>query len=191
MSFQSILSRTVIKKASLGALLEFSPIVIFLVAYLTVHVYAATFVLMVATIISTVLTYVIQRRLPYFALYVALITVIFGYLTLLHHNPKMLQVRDTLYDVTLAATLVIAMAFRVNILRTAFHEMIPMSVQAWNSLRTWWICFFVAAAAGNEFVRHHVHFGEWLVYKTVMIFATVVFGIIVFVLSYQKDDHMV
>ncbi|MEZ0208629.1 MAG: septation protein IspZ, partial [Candidatus Paceibacterota bacterium] len=89
------LSSSTCKRLMVGALLEFGPIFIFLFTFPHFHVYKATTLLMVATIFSTVATYRLQKRLPYLALYIALLTIGFGYLTLMHREPKFIQMRDT------------------------------------------------------------------------------------------------
>jgi intracellular septation protein A len=61
-------------KIFIAGLLEFGPVLLFLCSFEYLHVYKATVILMVATIISTVVTFRVQKRLPYLALYVALLT---------------------------------------------------------------------------------------------------------------------
>lgn len=184
----SIFSRQTVKRLLLAIVLEFGPVIVFLMSFEFFHVYKATIILMVSTIISTIVTYRLQKRLPYVALYVALITSIFGYITLTLHNPKFIQMRDTLYDVTCALTLIVGLMINVKFLKIAFHEVLPMTNRAWTHFTYAWIGFFLSIAVLNEYVRRSMNLQEWFVFKSVMVFATVLFGCAVIYFLYEKES---
>jgi intracellular septation protein len=173
---------------SLGAVLEFSPILVFLSSFKHFHIYPATMLFMAATIISTLLTYRLQKRLPYFALYVAMLTIGFGYLTIFHHQPKFIQMRDTLYDLTCAITLLIGLAFDTSLLRFAFQEVLPMSRQAWNKVTYAWVAFFILNAGINEYIRRTFDLHFWFTFKGFMVPATIIFGLLTLWLWYEKSE---
>ena len=181
--------RSTLRKLAAGSLLEFGPIVIFLLSFKYVHVYKATLILMVVTILSTVVTYRLQKRLPYLALYVAFLTTVFGYLTPAHREPRFIQVRDTLYDVTSALTLIVGLLFNISFLKTAFHSVIPQSAHAWKQLTYAWICFFMGNAVLNEYVRHNYSLSQWFDFKGIMIPITLVYGCIALAFFYQKEEQ--
>lgn len=187
----SIFSGRVIKQLLVAGILEFGPVVIFLLAFEFFHVYKATVVLMVVTIISTVVTYRMQKRLPYVALYVALLTSIFGYVTVTLHEPKFIQIRDTLYDVTSALTLIIGLMINVQFLKMAFHNVIPMTDRAWRRLTYYWIGFFLAIAATNEYVRRVMSLREWFDFKSIIVIATIIFGFTTLYFLYEKKEEPV
>lgn len=189
MSNQSLFSKATLRRLVIGGLLEFSPIFIFLASFERFHIYKATTLLMMATIISTFVTYKVQKRLPYLALYVAFLTVGFGYLTLMHREPKFIQMRDTLYDLTCAFTLVIGLMINVHFLKLAFHQVIPMTVRAWNKLTYAWIVFFVATATLNEYVRRTHSLHDWFDYKSWMVLFTIVFGVLMLYIVYEKESR--
>lgn len=187
MMSSSHITKTTLERLFVGILLEFGPIFIFLAAFGHFHVYKATMVLMIATIISTVLTYRIQRRLPYVALYVAFITIVFGYMTITHKEPKFIQMRDTLYDMTCAVTLLLGLMINIPFLKFAFHSLIPMTLRAWHRLTYAWIGFFLTIAALNEFVRHSYSLQDWFLFKGMMVVTTIIFGIATLYLFYEKE----
>ena len=175
--------------AFLGSLLEFGPILIFLASFQYFHIYKATMLLMVTTIVTTIVTYRTQKRLPYLALYVALLTIGFGYLTLIHHQPKFIQMRDSLYDLTCAITLLIGLMINVPFLKIAFNEVISMTSRAWHKLTYLWIAFFMAAAALNEYVRRTYSLHDWFDFKSYIVIATVIFGVSALVFCYEKPEE--
>jgi intracellular septation protein len=182
------ISSSTLKRFLLGTLLEFGPIAIFLSTFPHFHIFKATIFLMIATIVSTLLTYTVQKRLPYLALYVALLTIVFGYLTLLHHEPKFIQMRDTLYDLTCVITLLCGILMNISFLKLAFHDVIPMTMQAWNRLTYSWIVYLLGSALLNEYIRRTQSLHEWFEFKGWMAIATIVFGFAAVFLLYEKGD---
>lgn len=187
MSTFSTLSIPTLKRLFIGIFLEFGPILIFLVTFQGHHIYRATTFLMIATIVSTIITHRLQKRLPYLALYVALLTIAFGYLTLMHREPRFIQMRDTLYDLTCAVTLLIGLMVNVPFLKLAFHEVIPMSDRAWHKLTYAWIAFFISIATLNEYVRRTYDLQTWFDFKSSVVFITVIFGFAALFFCYEKE----
>lgn len=185
----SIFSHRIVKQVLIGVILEFGPVIIFLIAFEFFHVYKATVILMMATIISTFVTFRLQKRLPYVALYVALLTSIFGYITITLHQPRFIQMRDTLYDVTCALTLIVGLMIDVSFLKLAFHEVLPMTKKAWTKFTYMWIGFFLVAATINEYVRRSYNLQEWFTFKSAMVMVTALFGIFVMYLFYEKQEY--
>ena len=180
-----------LQKLFMGSLLEFGPIVVFLISFKYLHVYKATLILMVITIISTVFTYRAQKRLPYLALYVAFLTTIFGYLTLAYHEPRFIQVRDTLYDITSALTLMVGLLFNKVFLKTAFQSVLPQTTAAWRNITYMWIAFFLTNAALNEYVRRSYSLMQWFHFKGIMVPIVIIFGCSVLLFFYEKEQEKV
>jgi intracellular septation protein len=176
-----------LKRLLTGSLLEFGPILVFLLSFHHFHIYKATFILMITTIVSTVLTYRFQKRLPYLALYVAFLTIVFGYMTIAYHQPRFIQMRDTLYDVTCALTLMVGVMINVSFLKLAFNEVISMHTRAWNKLTHAWIIFFIANALVNEYVRRTYTLAQWLDFKSFVVVATLIFGCTALYIVYEED----
>lgn len=177
-----------LKKFFLAGLFEFGPVLLFIISFEHFHIYKATIILMITTVISTVVTYKVQKRLPYIALYVALLTGIFGYMTLALQQPKFIQMRDTLYDLTCAITLIVGLMINVSFLKLAFHKVLPMTMRAWDYLTYAWIGYFITVAVLNEYVRRTMSLSDWFEFKTFLIMFTIVFGFVVLYLSYEKEE---
>lgn len=188
MSLSKLFTSNVLKKLLAGSAFEFGPIVIFLVSFHYLHIYKATLILMVVTIISTVVTYRVQKRLPYLALYVALLTIIFGYMTISLHQPRFIQMRDTLYDITFALTLIVGMAVDFSFLKFAFDSVFPTTNRAWERLTYAWASFFIINAFVNEYVRRTMSLHDWFDFKSTMVIVTLFFGITTLVLFYEKSN---
>jgi intracellular septation protein len=185
-----VLSLVLLKRIFIAGLLEFGPIFLFILSYDRYHIYKATTILMLATILTTIVTFTVQKRLPYVALYMALLTILFGYLTVAHHQPKFIQIRDTLYDLVLALTLLIGLLTQQLFLKLSFHSVVPMSKKAWEYLTYSWAAFLLIAAALNEYVRRTMDLHSWFEFKSFMILVTIVFGLIVLYFFYEHDGEL-
>ena len=183
------LSKKITKRAVIGLVLEFGPVFLFLTTYEIFHVYKATLALMMATIVSTIITFRLQKRLPYFALYIALLTLLFGYLTLAHHNPKFIQIRDTMYDVICALTLMVGLMTNTHFLKLAFNSIFPMATSAWTKVTYFWIAFFLIVATLNEYIRRTMSIADWFHFKSISVLVTVIFGLVVMYLCYKKEGE--
>lgn len=174
----------------ISALLEFGPVILFLVSHNYVSIYKSTIILMIATIMSTYATFILQKRIPYVALYVAFITILFGYLTFHFQLPKFIQMRDTLFDVTSALVLLVGLRADKLVLKTAFGDIVPMPHSSWRFLSYLWTGFFIIIAVSNEVARRFLSLDHWFVFKSIILVVTTLFGIVALYVSYTKDKKM-
>jgi intracellular septation protein len=179
-------SKNMLKHVVFSSLLEFGPVIVFLISFEHVKIYEATIILMIATIISTIATYRLQKRIPYLALYVAMITMIFGYMTVHFHKPKFIQMRDTLYDATCALTLLTGVLIKVPFLELVFGEVIPMTKRAWSKVTHLWIGYFILIAISNEIIRRLFPVHIWFDFKGAVVVVTIIFGLLVLYLNYEE-----
>lgn len=186
MKIHPVFTRKIFFHIISSSLLEFGPVIVFLASSRFVRIYESTMILMIVTIISTLVTYRVQKRIPYLALYVAFITIIFGIMTIHFHKVKFIQMRDTLYDITAALTLIIGLRFNVRFLELAFTSVLPMTKGAWNKLTYLWIAYFILIAIANEIARNFLTLGHWFGFKGYILCLTAVFGFFALYLSYEK-----
>lgn len=180
-----IWNKRMLRHIIVSSFLEFGPVLLFLATFEETNIYKSTFILMIATIISTFVTYRLQKRIPYLALYVAFITIIFGTMTIHHHQPKFIQMRDTLYDATCALTLILGLIFNIHFLKLAFNEVLPMTDKAWEKLTYLWIGYFLVIASSNEIVRRVMSLDDWFYFKGIVVIFTCVFGFAALFYSYE------
>ncbi len=179
-----------LKHVVFSGLLEFGPVLLFLASFGYLTIYGSTMLLMLGTIISTIATYQLQKRIPYLALYVAAITVLFGYMTLHFHKVKFIQMRDTLYDMTCALTLITGSIINVPFLKLAFDEVIPMTNRAWNTLTRYWIAYFILIALSNEVVRRFFSLHDWFEFKSIIVAVTAIFGLVSLYITYEEKENI-
>lgn len=180
---------TVMGKAIPSLIVDFAPIIAFIIVAKGGRVYTATLVLMMATIVTTVVIYSREKRLPYLTLYITFITIIFGTFTITKHHVSILQLRDTLYDLSLALLLILGMFFDALFLKMSFEKVVHLSDGGWKKLTYLWTLFFLVTAGVNEYIRRYDSFRTWLHYKEWLILITIIFGLSTFVYAYLTTKH--
>jgi intracellular septation protein len=96
-------------------------------------------------------------------------------MTLHRHNIDFIQIRDSVYDFTLALTLLVGLGFNSLLLKTALSSYVTLKDSAWKHFTYLWITFFFFSGLANEYIRHHVNITHWVDYKISMIIITLVF----------------
>lgn len=189
MMFKKLFKYSVLSKIFMGLFLDFGPVLIFLFTASRFNFYKATFILMIATLVSTLITYFKHRRIPFFAVYITLLTLVFGFITISHHNPHFIQMRDTIYDLTLAFTLIIGLIFNKLLLKMALGSFIKIHDRTWLKLTYTWITFFVINSSANEYVRRVFSKEIWVHFKIDMMAVTIIFAIVTFLIFYEIEEE--
>lgn len=160
-------------------LIQFGPITGFFVAFewSDRNFFLATNVLMAAVILATVASMVRDRRIPWFPLYAAAFTLVFGGATLYWHDPHWLMVRDTLYDGIFGLIILVALSMRKNILKTFFLPLFALTDRGWQVLAWRWAVFFLIMATANEVSRRFLSVEAWVYFKVIATLMFVVFGV--------------
>ncbi len=187
--FKKLFKYSVLSKIFLGLFLDFGPVLIFLFTANHFNFYKATFILMLTTLISTLFTFIKQKRIPFFAVYITLLTIFFGFITISHHDPHFIEMRDTIYDLTLALTLVVGLLFDKLLLKLALESFIKIHDRTWLKLTYTWIAFFVLNSLGNEYVRRFFSKEVWVHFKIDMMSFTIIFAIVTFLLFYELEEE--
>lgn len=187
--FKKLFTYSVLSKIFMGLLLDFGPVLVFLFTANHFSFYKATFILMTATLISTLFTFVKHKRIPFFAVYITLLTLVFGFVTISHHDPHFIQMRDTIYDLTLAFTLIVGLVFRKLLLKVALGSFIKAHDITWLRITYAWIGFFILNSVANEYVRRVFSKEVWVHFKIDMLPVTIIFAIVTFVFFYEIEEE--
>lgn len=165
-----------LKKLIYTLITDFLPIVLFILIYDRKGFVAGTITLIIATLLSVIFSYWKDKRLPLLPIFIALVTSVFGILTLDTMNPKYIQMRDTFYDGTFALILLVTLARGKLILKDMFgHVFVNLERHDWVTLTWNWIIHFGLLSVTNEIVRRYFE-AYWLDYKSLVIFVTITHG---------------
>ncbi len=161
------------KHVFISLFIDFLPILTFIYFAQKGNLYKATSMLMLVAIVTTVITYVREKRLPYITLYVSFITIFFGMAALHRHDIQFVQMRDTLYDVSLFLAFSIGLLLRVSVLKISLHKVFSLTDKGWTSMTYGWCVFFLITACINEYTRRFRSFDDWLLFKEILVPVTI------------------
>lgn len=162
----------------LKLLVEMGPLVAFFVANWLGGPYWATGSVMVATLISLAVSWVMTRKLALMPLVTAGFVAVFGALTFWFHDEAFIQVKVTLINAMFGAALLIGLAFGRSYVKLIMESAITMPDTAWRTLSLRWGLFFVGMAVLNEVLRHSLSWDNWVTFKAFgLIGLTLVFAV--------------
>jgi len=161
-------------------LLEFLPIVLFFIAYQlrgeTVSIgswehtldgiFSATAVLMAATLLQVIISYVLSRKLEKRALWMLLAVFVFGGATLLFRNQVFIQWKPTIFNWALALAFAGSQLIGdKNLMERTLGSQLQLPKHVWTRLNLVWIANFTIVGGLNLFVASFYSEEVWVSYK--------------------------
>jgi intracellular septation protein len=144
-----------VNKSLLKFITDFGPLLIFFTFYYRSgnNLSAAIPPLIVATLIAVLISYIIERKIPYLPLIGGIIISVFGGLTLYFNNPVFLYMKPTIINIIFALILFVGKTFlNKNFLKYFFQNAFQINEMGWNKLNNRWMLFFIFLAIINELV---------------------------------------
>jgi intracellular septation protein len=146
-------------------LIELGPLLVFFAAYGRAGIYWATGVLMVATLVALVASWMLVGRLAPVPLVTAVLVVIFGGLTFWLDDPSFIKMKPTFINLIFACVLLVGLWTGRPLLKLVLGEAFNLTDVGWRKLTVRWIAFFVAVAVLNEIVWRHFSEAAWVNFK--------------------------
>lgn len=152
---------------TLKMLIEFGPAAAFFLAYLAAGLFAATAAIMVASVISIAVTWVMFRRVPTMPLVSAVMVVVFGSITLILNDKTFFMMKPTVLNTMFAIVLIGGIVFFDKpLLKLLFDEVFSLDASGWRKLSLRWGLMFLVLAVVNEAVWRTQSEAVWATYKT-------------------------
>jgi intracellular septation protein len=138
---------------AVNILSEFGPLVLMFIVNAMYGIAAGTWALIISTVVAIVVMYVVLRRLPIFPLIASTVTMVFGALTIITHDPMWVQIKVTIFNAMFALFLFGGLWFNRNFFKYVFEKTFHYTKQGWDKFTWNFAWFFVFTAFANEFVR--------------------------------------
>jgi intracellular septation protein len=183
-----LIKRGNLKKFLFGLLLDFSPPFVFVIVFEITNFYVATGWFVATTFLMSLIAFFVEKRIPYFSLYISLVTFVFGSWTIVLRDPDFIQMRDTFYDAVLALTLYFGLLRGKLFLKTAFEHTIIMLDTSWQKITKSWIIYFIIGGVANEIARRYLDEENWIYFKIIALLVTVIFAFSVLLHFYEEDQ---
>jgi intracellular septation protein len=167
----------------MAQLLEWSPLVVFFIAFKTLDIYWATAALMVGCVLVMLIHRLRTGRFKTMHVITAGVAVALGTATLLLHDKRFIQWKPTvLMGVTaavfLGSTFIGRQPLVRRMLESVFEEPLQVSARAWTTLNLLWAAWFASLALLNIYIARNFAENVWVNFKVFGITgATMVFVI--------------
>ena len=136
-------------------LTDFGPLLIFFIVYFKnnhdLKIAIPPFI--IATLISLVIVYILEKKIPMVPLLSGILITVFGGLTLYFNNKIFFYMKPTIINILFAAVLFFGKYFtKKPLLKIFFQNSMNLEDDGWKYLTQRWIYFFVFLALLNEIV---------------------------------------
>ncbi len=173
----------VVSKPLVNFIIEFGPIVVFLITFEIFSFMVSVGTLIVTVIFSFITSIVVQKRLALFPLISSASVIIFGLLTLFSGNPDFIIFKDTLYFGFFGLGIVTSLLGKRLVLKQLFGELFAITDTTWRIISWRWGIFMILLALSNEFARIYFSPTEWVRYKFIVLVIAFIFSIFQFITS--------
>ena len=169
-------------KSLLKFVTDFGPLLIFFIVYSKSgkNLSAAIPPLIAATIIAVLISYIVEKKIPYIPLIGGIIISVFGGLTLYFNNPVFLYMKPTIINILFGFALAFEKFFsKEHLLKKMLGKSISLSGEGWKLLTIRWMFFFFTLAMLNEYVwrtqteEFWVNFKVWGILPITFIFTCI------------------
>ena len=172
--------------------IDIGPLAVFFIYYkVSGDLIEAILPLMLATIISVVISYILEKRIPIMPTLGAGIVVIFGGLTIIFDNKIFIFMKPTIINIMFAAILYGGIILKKPLLKYLLGSALKLEEEGWSILTQRWAAFFIALAVLNEIVWRTMSEDFWVSFKVFGILPiTFIFTMTQFPLikKYQVED---
>ncbi|MDA9748784.1 septation protein A [Pelagibacteraceae bacterium] len=146
-------------------LIDIGPLAIFFIFYTRSGLQAAILPLMIATIISVIFSYILEKKIPIMPTLGGSIVLIFGGLTIYFNNEIFIKMKPTIINALFAVILYGGVILKKPLLKYLLGAALHLQDQGWKKLTNRWIAFFVALAILNEIVWRTQSTDIWVNFK--------------------------
>ena len=166
-------------KSLLKFITDFGPLLVFFFYYYNSdkNLKIAIPPFIIATIISLVIVWILEKKIPMVPLIGGILITFFGGLTIYFNNPVFIYIKPTIINILFGLALLFGKYFTNEpILKKILGKSIVLKDEGWNILSRRWIFFFFSIALLNEIVwrtqseEFWVNFKVWCLLTITFIF---------------------
>jgi intracellular septation protein len=172
-------------------LLEFFPILVFVIAYYFADIFVATAALIAAVAAQIGITVLRKRPVSQQLKVTFWLTLAFGGLTLAFQDKTFIQWKPTIVNWLLAAALIGSQYVAGgNLLERMLGRQLPLPSAVWRRLNLGWAIGFFLAGALNLFVAYNFSEQFWVNYKLIGGFALTLLYVVVTIAYLTWAGHL-
>ena len=172
-------------------LIDIGPLAVFFIFYTKSGLQASILPFMVATVISVLFSYILEKKIPIMPTVGAGIVLLFGGLTIYFDNEVFFKMKPTIINLLFSVILYGGILINKPLLKYLLGAALKLEEAGWKILTQRWIGFFIALAVLNEIVWRTQSTDVWVNFKVFGILPiTFIFTMTQFPLikKYQIED---
>ena len=146
-------------------LIDIGPLAVFFIFYIRSDLQSAILPFMIATVISVLFSYIIEKKIPVMPTVGAIIILIFGGLTIYFDNDIFFKMKPTIINLLFAGILYGGVILNKPLLRYLLGAALKLQDEGWKILTKRWIGFFIALAILNEIIWRTQSTDIWVNFK--------------------------
>lgn len=146
-------------------LVELFPLVAFFVGYKTEDIFAGTLYMLIASVISIIALYIIEKRINKTSLISTVLILISGGLTLVSGDSQFVKMKPTILYILFALIILYTNYQNRPVVKYLFQSAIIMEEDKWKIVNTQFMYFFFAMAGLNEIIWRTCSESVWVNFK--------------------------
>jgi len=188
---------------TVNILSEFGPLITMFIVNAAYGITAGTYALLITTVMAIASMRIVLKRLPAFPLIASTVTIVFGALTIITHNPMWVQIKVTIFNSMFALFLFGGLWLKRNFFKYVFEKTFHYTQEGWDRFTWSFAWFFVFTAVANELVRMTFKDDQiysllgyamdgvnvWILFKVALIMP--LSGIYAYLLTRQMQKHRI
>lgn len=162
--------------------IDLGPIIVFVVTYNVLFriaatkdqaIYIATGVFIVSVLAAIAWCKLQRGKIPPILIVTGVLVTAFGGLTIIFHDPSIIQIKFTFTFLFYAAAILFSLAIKQNVWKLFFKHLFNLPDKIWTILAVRWAVFYIVVALVNEVLRYNFNeangnFDVWLNLRTVL-----------------------
>lgn len=165
---------------------ELGPFCIFFITNNVAGFFEAIVATIVATFAALIASWMLARRVPWFAIVGGATLLFFGLLSIYTRSEDVFIVQDTITSVAFGLILLATVKTRKPLLEFFFAGAFALTKRGWRTLTLRWGILFLLIGISNELVRITATPNTWVYFKAFTIVLIALFGMYQFTLSRRE-----
>lgn len=146
-------------------LLDFLPLVIFFAVYKFTDIYTATGVLIAATAVQLIVSYLLYKTIEKMHLVTFAMVTVFGSLTLFFHDDAFIKWKVTIVYGLFAVGLGVSQLMGKSALKSMLGKEMVVQDKIWAQVTWYWVSFFIICGIVNIYVAFSLPLETWVNFK--------------------------
>ena len=146
-------------------LFDLGPLIVFFIGNYLYGIFWGTGVLVIATVLSIILSKIMFNKIPLIAAFGCITVVFFGSLTIFFQDEVFIKIKPTVVSFIIGMILLIGEFIGKQPIKFVMSSNLNLSQKGWGYLSKLWIIMFFSMALANEIAWRNLSTDDWVTFK--------------------------